>query len=621
MCRHVLRTGICGSFILLTCLAHEAVGKGPAGKGPAVGPDQLVQEVLRRETDENEVSVDRRDLLKPETNPHTLPLAWWQAGYVQIGKLWRPYEESIATDSAEELLNEYRDLRAAMSNKPGGHWKLANWCKKHDLSDQERYHLLKVLETVDPSVARNVVYERLKCELVGDKWVSPQERRDIAASEFEVELSHKLWDAKLKGAIALLQGTPKQRATAEKQLAAITSATAVPSIVALFCSSTPNLAEYGLRTLSQIREFQAARAIAGQAVFSPHKPIRQQAIESLKGRPLKDYVPDLTLVLSNPLKTKINIVTDVTPGTECPHPYCTGSVRINLDYVWTEETHDTVQTGARRLYSESFRPLLPKGMKPFSISSELRPNDRQLPADGANFQQPDVAEQKDILDLATADENEARKTMNERVGRILSSVTALPYTADPKVWWDWWKYYSIEPAKESGGAGNGEPAKKSSPMSRTITQPSGLASGTAVWTERGRTPIEQIEPGDRVLAKEITSGELAYKPVLFRDAIDASAVREMRIAQDQISSSSGHHFWRDGIGWTKFIELSKNEPLHTATGMKRIIERTDEGLPTKVYNLVVADFHTFFVGQEMVLCHDAQNPELTNFKVPGLRTH
>ena len=41
-----------------------------------------------------------------------------------------------------------------------------------------------------------------------------------------------------------------------------------------------------------------------------------------------------------------------------------------------------------------------------------------------------------------------------------------------------------------------------------------FAPGTKVWTMTGRRPIEGIKIGDCVLAQDVESGELAYKPVL-----------------------------------------------------------------------------------------------------------
>ena len=39
------------------------------------------------------------------------------------------------------------------------------------------------------------------------------------------------------------------------------------------------------------------------------------------------------------------------------------------------------------------------------------------------------------------------------------------------------------------------------------------------------------------------------------------------------------------------------------------------------YNLIVADFHTYFVGSSLVLCHDNTHSQPTNVMVPGLREY
>jgi len=129
--------------------------------------------------------------------------------------------------------------------------------------------------------------------------------------------------------------------------------------------------------------------------------------------------------------------------------------------------------------------------------------------------------------------------------------------------------------------------------------------------------IEKIEPGDRVLAKEVGSGELAYKVVLQTTDRDPTPLQNFTVANETIVASHGHHFWVSGEGWTKTRELIPDHPLHTATGMQRIQKKEDPGRVERVYNLVVADFHTYFVGKTMVLSHDVTTPRLTNVKVPG----
>ena len=43
-----------------------------------------------------------------------------------------------------------------------------------------------------------------------------------------------------------------------------------------------------------------------------------------------------------------------------------------------------------------------------------------------------------------------------------------------------------------------------------------FAAGTLVWTKTGQRPIESLEIGDLVLAQNVDTGELAYKPVIGR---------------------------------------------------------------------------------------------------------
>ena len=60
-------------------------------------------------------------------------------------------------------------------------------------------------------------------------------------------------------------------------------------------------------------------------------------------------------------------------------------------------------------------------------------------------------------------------------------------------------------------------------------------------------------------------------------------------------------------------------PLHTVTGTVAVDSVEPLG-PGTVYNLVVADFHTYFFGEAKILSHDPTTATLTNAIVPGLRT-
>ena len=57
--------------------------------------------------------------------------------------------------------------------------------------------------------------------------------------------------------------------------------------------------------------------------------------------------------------------------------------------------------------------------------------------------------------------------------------------------------------------------------------------------------------------------------------------------------------------------------FHTANGAAKLDE-LNKVKPQPAYNLVVADFHTYFVGPDMLLSHDVTFAEPVNNTVPGL---
>lgn len=612
MIRSVLRTEILGLAIVLLAISVSA-----ATKPKTASTNDAVQELLKSESQPSTTSINRRVSLQAASRPQNeLQAVGWQAGYLSSGKQWLPFEQTIAAGTSAAKLDEYQSMRDRLSDKPHGHWQLAVWCKKNGLHDQERVHLMQVLDDKDPGVDLETVYERLGCQKIGNDWVSPQARRDSEAQQAEMEESYKYWHSKLETIQQQLEGSSKQVAVAQKHLAEISQTSAVPTIVSVLCMAGPSPAEYGVKTLSQIRGYQASRAIAGQAVFSPWRHVRSIATDLLKSRLIDEYAPDLLLVLAKPIRTTIqgeqrNLEAIPNGG----HGVTTSG--LNVDYVWADETQDKVQVGFRRLV-----PFwLPPGS--YQVVSVRRPwiagfydaSGKRLPVDLNSVFQA-MEEQKVALDRVAEEINDRRATLNERVGKVLSTSTGQPMSDDPKVWWDWWTTYSNVAAptqKSVVVVEERQPAQLIPTIRRSC-----LVAGTPVWTERGFIAIEQIRAGDRVLSKDITSGELGYKPVLRTTEREPTPVHKFTVGAENISASMGHHFWVSGSGWTKMRELTPKQPLHTVTGMQRITLVEDEGKIEKVYNLVVADFHTYFVGKSMVLSHDVMTPALTNVKVPGM---
>ena len=611
-----MKRNICCGFTCVSAILCLAISAFAANKPKSSSSaTEAVERLLEKESQSATASLDRRDALKQESRPVSDPdSVWWQAGFVHSGGHWLPYEKSVAAGEQAAKVEEYRSQRAAFAHEPHGRWKLANWCRKNGMLDQERVHLIQVLAERDPTVKTDAVYERLGCQKVGDAWVSPQERQETARIKSEIEASFKLWESKLASIIQQLEGTPKQRKLAQRKLAEICDPTAVPAIVNAFCVSNQSMADYGVRTLGQISEYQASRALAGQAVFSPWKPVRTTAIELLKQRKLIEFVPDLLLVLSIPVRTRQNI--DVqTDGLRAPN------FRLNWDYAWVEESHDTIRVGIRRLFPISTSNNFAARSGSLPTFARNAPEARAELSIGIGAQLLDLFDQSENLDRTADLMNDARKEINERAGVVLSKCSDLPISPEPKVWWNWWANFSDSqlPTQKNVVVIDERKTQPNMP-SISVAQRlhSCLVAGTSVWTESGFVAIEQIQPGDRVLAKDVETGELAYKPVLQTTVRPPTPVQQFDVDGKTIVASLGHHFWVSGEGWTKTRELIPDHPVHTATGMCRITAVEDKGRVEPVYNLVVSDFHTYFVGDAMVLSHDVLPPSLTNVKIPGL---
>jgi hypothetical protein len=143
-----------------------------------------------------------------------------------------------------------------------------------------------------------------------------------------------------------------------------------------------------------------------------------------------------------------------------------------------------------------------------------------------------------------------------------------------------------------------------------------FAPGTPVWTQAGPTPIEQIGIGDMVLAQHPTTGELSYRPVLQAIVGDPVPVLTLSFAGERITATRGHRFWVNGRGWQMAKELKPAMALHALDRAMDVtaIEKAED---IACYNLIVDEFHTFFVGKSRLLVHDKSCPAPTMATIPG----
>ena len=119
------------------------------------------------------------------------------------------------------------------------------------------------------------------------------------------------------------------------------------------------------------------------------------------------------------------------------------------------------------------------------------------------------------------------------------------------------------------------------------------------------------------LSKSAETGELAYKPVLRTTVRPADTLVNVEAEGNSFMATGGHTFWISGHGWMKIRDVTPGMRFHGALEPVAMT-RSEPAESQPVYNLVVADFHTYFVGESMLLSHDPTFAEPTDQLVPGL---
>ena len=136
----------------------------------------------------------------------------------------------------------------------------------------------------------------------------------------------------------------------------------------------------------------------------------------------------------------------------------------------------------------------------------------------------------------------------------------------------------------------------------------------------GPVSIKDVAVGDRVFACDMETGCLALKPVLkrtVRPKEKTSNLVSISAGGQKILASGGHVFCVAGEGWVKARDLEAGMRLHTLNGTANI-EAVGTSEAQETYNLIVADFHTFFAGEPKTLTHDNTIRQPTNMVLPGL---
>ncbi len=124
--------------------------------------------------------------------------------------------------------------------------------------------------------------------------------------------------------------------------------------------------------------------------------------------------------------------------------------------------------------------------------------------------------------------------------------------------------------------------------------------GTPFRTPDGSKPVEQLRKGDKVLSRPEWNplGRVEAKEV--EEVFDRlGRVMLLRVSGREIGTTSEHPFWVKDRGWVSAGQLKAGDQLASEeNGRWMAVEGVEEtGRYETVYNVRVADYHTYFVGE------------------------
>lgn len=142
-------------------------------------------------------------------------------------------------------------------------------------------------------------------------------------------------------------------------------------------------------------------------------------------------------------------------------------------------------------------------------------------------------------------------------------------------------------------------------------------AGTQVHTELGLKNIEEIQTGDKVWAYNEETEETALQKVLYTMEKESDHTVEIVTENETIETTALHPFYVNGK-WKEASELEKGDRIITQNKEEIVIKSVEfKYTSQKVYNFEVAHWHTYFVGENLFLVHNAKGKCISQY-IKGL---
>jgi hypothetical protein len=610
-------------FALILTVGWLGMSAGAVGaNAKEKHPDKVVHLVAEAQEAEAAGDTDKRYRLLREAVriAPDYELARWQLGQMQVDGRWVSVEEAQRRAAADPKQSEYVNFRAQAGDSPEGQIALARWCRKNGFSDEARFHWANVLKA-DPNNEEALRANNMQWyagELLTNGEIANRKEQSRLQKRMESQWAPVI--AKWKRAVTGVDSLAREKALSEIRAFDDTSALFLVERVTLPASlESTTIEEAGqafsgpfVEALTQIDDQQSTESLVRHAVLSPVPDVRTASITELKNRKLHDYVPLLLGGLAMPIESSFMIDTDRNGNVYYLHKL----YREGADSDWALdanfETRQHILPGRNFLYRKRFNFTEVRGEAP----------PERNPKVAARVNSSTVAYRNSAYTVETQVNATNRTTsrLNSQIMPVLAATTGEDF-ATAKQWWAWWtdnnEYYKSEHPLYQEYYTDNDNYYYGQPIDTYSETMSCFTKGTPVWTKTGQRPIESIIEGDLVLAQNVDTGELCYRPVVKRTLRPPSETLIINVNGEEIRTTLGHPFWVINTGWQMAKELKSGTLLHGLPGSMTVRE-IKSAEQDEAYNLVVADMNTYFVGESGVLVHDNMPRKPTRAAVPGV---
>jgi hypothetical protein len=128
-----------------------------------------------------------------------------------------------------------------------------------------------------------------------------------------------------------------------------------------------------------------------------------------------------------------------------------------------------------------------------------------------------------------------------------------------------------------------------------------FAAGTPILTPDGSKPIEEFQAGDWVLTSPDDDPKAEPVPRQVEETfVNYLPLLELSVNGRTICTTAEHPVWVRDRGWVAAHQLEVGDELRTHDGRWLKVDGLDGPKPSApVYNMCVAEYHTYFVGHQI----------------------